>query len=407
MAPDRVVVINDSSLARGGATGLALLSVQMLAQCGQRVQFICGDAAGEVAGAEDVLSLGRARLREGAALSALRRGVYDAEARDMVAGWIERNDNPGTVYHLHGWAQILSPAVLDALAPVAARTLLHAHDMFLACPNGAYMDYVDDRPCERVPMSVRCITTNCDRRSYPQKLWRVARQRQLRKALDWERRPWGGVAMIHPAMREMLERGGVPGDKLFTQRNPASAWCAERVQAEANDGLLYVGRLRGEKGVVELARAARQAGMPLTAIGEGPQGDILAREFPEVARPGWLDAAGIAEHARRARGLVMPSLTREPFGLVAAEASASGLPVILPTTALMSGEVNALSLGFSYNGSDPQGLAGALQRLRDLAADETRAMSERAFSRRTPLAATPEAWIDGLLATYERLIAGH
>jgi hypothetical protein len=38
-----------------------------------------------------------------------------------VAAWIAQHDTPRTVYHLHGWLQILSPAVLHAAAPVRDR----------------------------------------------------------------------------------------------------------------------------------------------------------------------------------------------------------------------------------------------------------------------------------------------
>ncbi len=50
------------------------------------------------------------------------------------------------------------------------------HEYFLFCPNGGFYNYQTQKACPLTPMSAQCLTTNCDSRSYPQKLWRVARQ---------------------------------------------------------------------------------------------------------------------------------------------------------------------------------------------------------------------------------------
>ena len=68
----------------------------------------------------EIVALGSKRLLSGGALTALTRGVYNRAAADMVARWIAANDRPSTVYHVHGWAQILSPSLFAAIAPVRA-----------------------------------------------------------------------------------------------------------------------------------------------------------------------------------------------------------------------------------------------------------------------------------------------
>lgn len=400
--PDRVVVINDASVARGGATGLALLSAQLLRRRGLSVTFVCGDA-GEAAALTalgiDVVALGAARLLDARRSVAMVNGVWNRAAHQVISRMVFECDTPRTVYHVHGWAQILSPALFAALRPVAPRVITHAHDMFLGCPNGAYMDFRRDTVCDRVPLSVPCVATNCDSRSYAHKLWRVGRHVALQYGFD-QRLGWGPVAMIHPAMRVLLERAGLPPHRLVTLRNPASPWRAERIRAEANRGVVFVGRLETGKAVDRLAEAAASTDTPLTIIGDGTQRDQLQARFPQATFCGWLDREAIWRRAAAARALVMPTLLPEPFGLVAAEASLSGLPVILSDRALLAAEVRAGGLGLSYAAADPAGLANALRRLNDMEDAEVARISERGFGRAAPLCSTPEGWIDEMLALY-------
>jgi glycosyltransferase involved in cell wall biosynthesis len=402
MTPDRVCIVNDASVARGGATSLAILAACQLAARGVPVTYLCGDA-GEApelrAAGVELRALGAARLMQTGRARAAAQGIWNAAARAFLARAVAELDGPGTVWHLHGWAQILSPAAFAALAPVAARTVVHAHDMFLACPNGVYMDFPRGEVCGRVPLSAACLATNCDKRSRAQKGWRVLRQAALRRAFD-QRRPWAAVAMIHPAMAERLTRGGVAARHLTTLRNPARPWSATRVPAEDNREVLFVGRLEPEKGVEHLAEAAAAAEMPLTIVGDGPMRADLARRFPGARFEGWRDRDAIGAIAARARVVVMASLIPEPFGLVAAEASLSGVPVILADSALMAPDFAEGGIGRAYPAGDSRALAAILAEMRDMDAAALRAISARAHARAVPLAETPESWTDGLLALY-------
>ncbi len=411
MEPQRIVVINDASTARGGATGLALLSVRLLRARGLEVTFVCGDSgegADLAASGAEVVALGQGRLLARGRVAAARDGLWNRAALRLLSDWIAVRDTPGTVYHLHGWAQILSPSVFAALAPVARRTVVHAHDFFLACPNGVYMDFQRMEPCRRVPLSADCLATHCDKRSRPQKGWRVLRHAGLRRA--FARGDWAAVAMIHPDMAGPLARGGVPAARLVPLRNPVEAagperGRPERVRAERNARVVFVGRLSEEKGPADLARATAALGMPVTFVGEGPLEAELRRLNPDAEFAGWQDRAGVARQLARARVLAMPSRLPEPFGLAAAEAARAGVPVVLPDIALMAREIVGAGIGLSYDPDAPEGLAGALARLRDAPEPEIQGMSRRAHDDAAHLALTPEAWADGLLALYRAALS--
>jgi hypothetical protein len=100
----------------------------------------------------------------------------------------------------------------------------------------------------------------------------------------------------------------------------------------------------------------------------------------------------------------MPSRYPEPYGLVAMEAARSGIPVVLPATALLAGDLVHHGAGLAI---DPRDSAGFAAHLAALAQDDgrVRAMSEAAFALPDDLALSPEAWTGRLLDFYAARLA--
>ena len=84
---------------------------------------------------------------------------------------------------------------------------------------------------------------------------------------------------------------------------------------------LFVGRLSEEKGVRELADAAR--GLPLVVVGDGPLRDL----FPDAV--GSVPPSEVGPYYERAAVVVVPS-RREGYGMVAREAMASSTSALAP-----------------------------------------------------------------------------
>jgi glycosyltransferase involved in cell wall biosynthesis len=407
LTPDRVVILNDLSQPKGGATAVALESVYAMRASGLAVTLITGDAGDNpalIAVGVDIVALGGQRLRAAAIARTLIAGLYNRAAHAMVAQWIADHDTPGTIYHLHGWAQILSPAVFRALRPVRNRLLLSAHDYFLACPNGSFSYQKTGRVCPLVPLSPRCIAASCDRRNYAEKFWRIARQAIQRHYYQPASSP--PVIAVHAAMAPFLERCGIPAQAITALPNPVRAWCATRIPTETNHEILFVGRLEANKGPDVALAAARAAGVTLRVIGDGPLRNELEHAYPEMIFTGALPHADIASHAAGARLLLMPSRYPEPYGLVAVEALWSGLPVLLPPTASLAPAIVAADAGMAVDPADPALLARTIA---TLLGDDTRIaeMSIAAFTATQPLGLPPEVWNDRLLTIYrQRLLAG-
>ena len=404
----KVVIINDSSRARGGATSLAILSAKMLVARGYDVTFVAADQGddGELESfGIKTRILGGKKINEQSRLKSARDGMYNRDAARELTQFIRDNDDDNTVYHLHVWAQILSPAVFDVLGEVADRTYIHAHDFFLACPNGALFNFRSKSSCTLKPASAKCLATHCDKRAYAHKLWRSARYQSLKTHFGKDK-AWAGVISLHPEMDDRLERGGLTNTKPTAIRNPAVPVSQSRIRAEENDVFCYVGRIEAGKGVETLCNAARQAGVKLRVIGAVGADSSIKDRYPEVEFTGWLNREDIGQHLQDARALVMPSEFAEPFGLVAAEASASGLPVVVSNTSMISKDVRDDTLGLTTDVSTPEVLAASLTEMAHMAPSRVKAISERAFKGDKAIGNTPDAWLDALCGLYAKAVSG-
>jgi glycosyltransferase involved in cell wall biosynthesis len=94
------------------------------------------------------------------------------------------------------------------------------------------------------------------------------------------------------------------------------------------DYIGYAGRFVPEKGVEMLVEAARRAGLPLRLAGNAETHPAIRPGDPVecVLTP---TRESLMQFYRGARFLVAPSLWYETFGLVAAEAMAQGIPVLV------------------------------------------------------------------------------
>jgi glycosyltransferase involved in cell wall biosynthesis len=118
--------------------------------------------------------------------------------------------------------------------------------------------------------------------------------------------------------------------------------------------VLYVGRLSEEKGVRELAEAAR--GLRLVVVGDGP----LRALFPDAV--GFVPPHALGPYYERAAVVVVPS-RREGYGMVAREAMAYGRPVVATAVGGLVDAVEDGVTGVLVPPGDPAALRAALVRL--------------------------------------------
>ena len=403
--PSRILIISDQSVARGGAEAVAIASAIALAKAGHLVSFFCGDQGDSTALHEagvEIIAVCGAHIRQSPRAAALLNGLYSPRSRRILAGWMALNDNPRVIYHIHSWSKILSPSIFDALAAVQDRVVIHGHDFFIICPNGGFTNYQTHEGCELTPMSGPCLRSNCDKRSYAEKLWRVGRQRIRAHYFDTTTSP-ATYLLVHPGMLNFFLTAGVPEARLQVLRNPVAAAASARIRAEENHTICFIGRLEPEKGALDAALAAGEAGVKLRIIGDGVDRPAIAAANPNAEITGWCTPEDVNTHLATARLLAVPSRWRETFGMAVVEALRMGIPVLISDTALIARDVVDFQAGLAIDTKNIPLFAATLRRL---ASDDAaiKSMSQQAMHAAASLALGEGEWRDALLAHYRAVL---
>lgn len=400
-----VVVVNDSAHIVGGAAQVALMSAQILAQRGHSVVLFSAvlpvDPSLEQAGVRVVCTGQQEILGNPNRIAAAVQGIWNRKASTEMSALLLSLDPRKTVVHIHSWTKALSSSIVPAILDHGAGIVVTMHDYFLACPNGGFFDYVSKEICHREPLSPDCVMTNCDSRSYLQKLWRVARQQVQLSAGRLPSSVRHFIA-ISDFSRSIIEPFLPVGAKLYNISNPINVERASPADPSCNDSLIYVGRLASEKGPMLAAKAARLSGRKLRVVGDGYLRKQIEAEYPECQITGWLSQNEVQKQVERSRALVFPSLWYETHGLVVLEAAARGIPSVVADTSAARDSVIDGETGIWFRGGDADDLAIKLRALEDNAL--VNRLGRAAYDRFWASPSTPSKYADELEMCYAQVL---
>ena len=367
VSPRSVVILNSFCRVEGGASRVAIDEAVGLARKGLSVTFLSavGPVCEELTAERlRVVCLGQTHLaadpgNPGVAL----QGLWNVAAYGAMSEILRELDPRDTIVHLHGFTQGLSSSPVRCALQRGFRVVSTLHEYFTACPNGGFFDYVAESTCHRRPLSLRCIATNCDKRKYVHKAYRVLRsevQRQL------GRLP-GGVAHYIALSRRSADvlRPYLPRDaRVFFLGNPVEVPRAPPVDVSRNDAVVAIGRLDPEKGVAVLVKAAQLTGTSVLFVGDGPL-RRMAEDSGVCRVTGWLAREGVLGQLEVARCLVFPSVWQETFGLAVTEAAARGVPAIVSDATAAVERVEHNVTGWHSRAGDVADLARHLRGIRE------------------------------------------
>jgi len=203
----------------------------------------------------------------------------------------------------------------------------------------------------------------------------------LRRAAQDSISPWSRFTVCSDQQAGMWWPDGMPeGATVVPNGIDLDLW---PFVPTGNGEAVWAGRITPNKGAHLALEAARIAGVPLTLFGSIEHRDY----FEDRVRPllgegrrygGHLAGPALAQEMGRASALLFTPLWQEPFGLVAIEAMACGLPVAatrIGATADVIGPCGAYA-----EPDDAAGLARALHAALRVPRREARLRVERLFS---------------------------
>lgn len=396
------VMVSDSAQHSGGVSAVMLQQAAGLRAAGMRVYVFAafGPADAALANVADgvVCMLSAPGTRKHLAEIWNRNAVLGLE--QFLAGFSPVD----TVVHIHSLSMGLSPSIGQALRALSIPYVITAHDAGWACPTGYFYHFNHAQPCTLEPLSVACLLSRCDKRSYSRKLFKVVKMQVLDHVSHLKS---DAAAVIAPSalLHQRIRSRVPPATPLITLLNPINVddqgprdeALFDTADNAASPRFLFVGRLWEEKGIVELLHAIGER-YPLTVVGDGPLRTALAARYPQVRFTGWLSPDAVAQEMCAARAVILPSVYLEAFGLVVAEALALGVPVIVSDRVGGCSMVEPGINGFVVDMARPQQMQDSC----DALMDDTRAarMSRQAYLGywRDPL--SRDKYIAGLLKIF-------
>lgn len=356
-----IVIVNDFAHADGGAGKVAIDVATALANK-YNVYFLtsvppidirlqCPNVNVVCMGKPDILHDKNKRR-------AIFKGLWDSHAQKEIYKILRNLNKDETIVHVHTWTKALSSAIFQVTAKMDFHLVLTLHDFFAFCPNGGFFDYKEKKICERTSLSCKCVFTNCDVRSYSQKIWRMLRLYIQNKTL------WSNKKITLLYISELCKNVSLPyipkGTRMMYLPDPVDLGDNETVNVSNNEYYLYLGRLSPEKGAYLFCKALTELGLKGLLVGDGYIKQELQKKYPYMEFAGWASGERKKQLMRRAKALIFPSLLYETFGLTVAEAKSYGIPCIVPNRCAASEQVEDGVTGYIFKTGDVESLKEAI-----------------------------------------------
>lgn len=319
-----------------------------------------GHSVVEFTARSDDLSHGFRGLAQGALSSIWSRASRRALESECEIG------SPDLI-HVHNVFPMLSPSIFWARR--SCPVVLTLHNYRLHCANGVPM-----RPSGNV-----CTECMDRRSSWPairHGCYRGSRLAttplafgiSLHRAIGtWVDRVDAFIALSE-FQRDLMVSAGLPSRKVHVRPNFFPGDAPVPVPWPLRGGVVFVGRLSAEKGILDVLEAWRSWGADsprLTVVGDGPLmsrvRELAAGANVEVA--GRLNAAEAQERIASAKLLIAPSRWFECFPLTIREALAFGTPVVTSDLGPLPHIVREGVSGVITPAGDPVRLLAAVRRV--------------------------------------------
>ena len=297
------------------------------------------------------------------------RMVWNQEAyRDLRAALAAHTPD---VVHMHNTSPMFSPAVVYACRAARTPVVITLHNYRLMCTSGNLFRHgTVCHDCVTGP-AIQAVIHGCYKNSRLATATVVLANTAHRQA--W-RTMISAYIFISAAQRDEHAPFDLAPERVFVRHNLILAPPpAERAQAShpTGHGVIYAGRLDEAKGVrllmtawdQYLAAPGHHPALTLTITGAGtlqPEVTAWAATRPSVTLTGHTDPATCATLMAQARAVILPSAWAEPFGLVAIEAMALGVPPIAAAHGAFTELITPRVDGILFPPGDPRALATTL-----------------------------------------------
>ena len=343
----RILTIHNSYQQAGGEDAVFVAEASLLRQYGHEVVEYHQDN-------DRIRTLSRHRV----AMRTIWSQPAYTELRQLV------RDVQPDVTHVHNTFVLISPSAYYASREAGVPVVQTLHNYRLLCPAATF--FRNGQVCEE------CLSTSpwpavlhaCYRHSHAQSAVTATMLIVHRWVKTWKTQVDLYIALTEFARRKFIQ-GGLPADKVVVKPNFVSHDPGQREDAE--NYVLYVGRLSAEKGVHTLLKAWGQLrGIALRVAGDGPlleEAAMMVRRhgLRDITLMGRVPPRDILASMKGAQLLIFPSEWYEGLPMTLIEAFACGLPVIASRLGAMAELVDEGHTGLLFRPGDPKDLAAKVR----------------------------------------------
>ena len=397
------ITICDRPHIGGGASKIAIETASALAKMGLNSYFFSALGDPDPALVESgviCVNCGQGDVLNGGVSGAVQ-GIWNRRSETALDDLLNQLDpeNGGRSCAFFGRTPLSPSYIQGNRATGASNVSLLPMSTSLFARNGGLYDYVNHCNCGIAPGSPKCLLHNCDKRSYAQKLYRSVRFSVQNHVLG-SLRP--AVAFVSDSSRRLIEPHLAWNSERYDCLNYVDAAKFQDDSEGDSSAYLFVGRLSPEKGCDLFCEAACRAGVNAIVIGDGTELKRLSDSYPDIRFMGSLPHDEVLSVMKQSRAIVMPSVCRETFGLVAYEAMiAAGLPCIVSDVGDAASFVMSKGLGEIFNAGSVESLSDAMVNMldSDVYSRYREAVEKADFSHLKKI-----AYVERLIGIYDQLM---
>jgi exopolysaccharide biosynthesis WecB/TagA/CpsF family protein len=348
----KVLIIHNEYLNRGGEDSVVAAEIDLLQAAGHRI----------IRYTRSNSEITPQSLIQKATLAA--NSIWSVKGSRALQEVIRR-ERPD-IAHFHNTFPLISPSAYSTCHDAGIPVVQTLHNYRLICPAGNL--FREGSPCEECIGKRSAwpgVVHGCYRGSRATTGVVAAMLTIHRELGTWRDRVDCFIAPSEFARRQFIE-GGLPSQKLFVK--PHFIHPDPGYRSAQSEFAIYAGRLSEEKGLEELLKAWKLAGVtiPLRIVGDGPLRKRLEVErdrlgLANVHFDGQLDHPRVLDALKRAHFLVLPSKCYETFSMVIAEAAACGVPVIATRHGAIAEIVDDGRTGLLFGPADAGDLASKIE----------------------------------------------
>lgn len=302
---------------------------------------------------------------EASANGALRsaiNAVYNRAAVKKVRQAIQ-HFGPAIV-HVHNWFFAASPSIFYAAKKEGVPVVMTIHNYRFVCANALLLR--NEQPCElcvNKTWPLDGIRYKCYHNSTSQTAMVTAVTGIYKTMGTWQKKI-DNYIVLTPFAKSRLVGSSFKADphKLIIKPNfipdPGEG------NPVREDFFLFAGRVSIDKGVHILAKAFSQTNLKLVIAGEGPEKDVLQRQYANASNitfAGRQNRAALLDMMKRCKAVIFPSLWYEGLPFVILEAFATATPVIASKLGNMAEVITHAVNGYHFTPGDAMELQSAAE----------------------------------------------